>query len=407
MAAADLQADLDAALESDFERVWGEEVERLFFRRGEHTGPLGNRIFDEGRGWLVRTGAVNPGFLIQERRNSRRGARISASSLTQVRTAAGRVIWERSDAEARVAGPRADAWAQVSGRAALLGSFANRHLYRFTEVDPEDPTRWLSERVGPCPGNCGYHCGPGHQNGKCVICRGNRSSMSLFGLKEWQAGTITLLPEAEVEAKVAELAAKRIADRERDAAQRAESEARWAEVERQEAAQATARRAQLTALRESLTGESHTLADLKRRLVPGTLVETIFNSYGHVGDVRPVLENNSVEVTFPGKEPNRPSHLRWPKASELTYVGDTFLIESSAGYGLAYRIVSNADPLDSGRAPTPELALDSNAPDPLADRTDDQVASSAFDRCRKCNQPLTDPRSRSLGLGPDCRGGLA
>lgn len=95
-----------------------------------------------------------------------------------------------------------------------------------------------------------------------------------------------------------------------------------------------------------------TLADLKRRLIPGTFVECVWHRGGlgmpaneippKMRGVRKVLRNRSVDVTFElNDESGKESHLDWPRASCLQYEGDEFTVLSDEGTPvIRYRIVN-------------------------------------------------------------------
>lgn len=66
-----------------------------------------------------------------------------------------------------------------------------------------------------------------------------------------------------------------------------------------------------------------------------------------------------------------------------------------------------ADPLDASPELEPNDALDSNAPDPLADPDRTGGESSVWSKCRICGQPLHTAKSRARGIGDECLGKAA
>ena len=92
-----------------------------------------------------------------------------------------------------------------------------------------------------------------------------------------------------------------------------------------------------------------TLADLKRRLTPGTTVECFWHRGGlgmpdnevppRMRGPRKVVRNRSVDVTFELADGTE-SHLEWPKASELAYDGAEFTVLGDDGRPhMRYRIL--------------------------------------------------------------------
>lgn len=70
------------------------------------------------------------------------------------------------------------------------------------------------------------------------------------------------------------------------------------------------------------------LADLKRKLVPGTELTLINSLLGPCCKHRTVAKVNTVDVMFTGDgvTPGKFSHLRWPKAGSLHETAKGFAI---------------------------------------------------------------------------------
>lgn len=94
-----------------------------------------------------------------------------------------------------------------------------------------------------------------------------------------------------------------------------------------------------------------TLADLKRDIVPGTVMLcTDFEwcatdrtpaKYGvpeAMQGLRQVAEKNSVGFYFEGKDGERGSFFEWPKASELSYYDNTVVVAPKNGNGDTFQI---------------------------------------------------------------------
>ncbi len=70
------------------------------------------------------------------------------------------------------------------------------------------------------------------------------------------------------------------------------------------------------------------LADLKRRLVPGTKLRLINSLMGPCSRLRVVAKTNTVDVMFTGDgiADGQVSHLAWPKSSALLETENGFKI---------------------------------------------------------------------------------
>ena len=71
-----------------------------------------------------------------------------------------------------------------------------------------------------------------------------------------------------------------------------------------------------------------TVAELKRRLTPGTTLRLVENFKGLCDKQRIVVQSNTRGVTFTGDgiDPARPSWMPWPRAEELKDTPDGFAI---------------------------------------------------------------------------------
>lgn len=76
-----------------------------------------------------------------------------------------------------------------------------------------------------------------------------------------------------------------------------------------------------------------TLAELKRRLTPGTKLRCIHNARGPCNDEREVTKTSSSHVRLRGKYGDKvgEAYLNWPKASQLSATERGFRIDYAAG----------------------------------------------------------------------------